>query len=202
MDANLKNFLWMLFLIMVCMFVFVGCGYKNETSFSDNSVSSHKTSSVNSNSDISDTRSSSTEAINPGSSSTGDSDTEKVPDIKDEKEMKIKVTDGNNEVVFLLNDSNAAKSLYEQLPLTLEVENYNSNEKIFYPPNKLDTTDAVEGGGPFGSLAYFSPWGNVIMYYSPFGSYPGLYALGIAVEGSQNIEKLSGTISINAVTEG
>lgn len=114
------------------------------------------------------------------------------------EDMKIKVSDGNNEIIFLLNDSSAAKSLYGQLPLTLEVENYGSNEKIFYPPEKLDGSDVTEGGGQTGGLAYFSPWGDVVMYYAPFEAYPGLYVLGEATEGSDNIQKLSGTISVTA----
>lgn len=116
--------------------------------------------------------------------------------MEDEEEMKIMVSDGTNEVIFLLNDSSASKSLYDQLPLTIEVENYSSNEKIFYPPEKLDTSDVIESAGPFGTLAYFSPWGNVVMYYSECGEYPGLYIMGEAIEGADLIEKLSGTISV------
>ena len=119
--------------------------------------------------------------------------------IIEENTMEIHVTDGTNEVIFSLNDSSAAKSLYEQLPLTIEVADYSTNEKIFYPPEGLDTSDVVEGNGPFGTLAYFSPWGNVVMYYSECGEYPGLYLLGEAKEGAENIEKLSGTITVQGV---
>ena len=47
-----------------------------------------------------------------------------------------------------LNDSTAADFLYEQLPITTEVENYSTNEKIFYPSRELDTSDSpvAEGG--------------------------------------------------------
>lgn len=112
--------------------------------------------------------------------------------------MQVKVTDGTNEIIFQLNDSSAARNLYDQLPLTVEVENYGSNEKIFYPPATLDTSDVVEGGGPMGTLAYFSPWGNVVMYYGSFGSYPGLYIMGEAAKGAEHIQSLSGTITITA----
>ena len=180
----MKKILIVTYLIAICMYVFAGCGYENEINTSENFDTSHETSGG---------------ALEPD---THTSDTHtlgtKVPDIEKEKEMKIKVTDGNYEVIFQLNDSTASRSLYEQLPLTIEVENYGSNEKIFYPPEKLDTSDVTEEGGPTGSLAYFSPWGNVVMYYSPFGSYPGLYNLGIAIEGAGNIENLSGTITVTA----
>ena len=120
---------------------------------------------------------------------------------KTDSEIRILVSDGNNDIIFALNGSPAAKSLYDQLPLIVDVEDYSTNEKIFYPPEKLDGTDAIEGRGPFGSLAYFSPWGNVVMYYSECGPYPGLYLLGEAVEGAESIEKLQGKIQVEVYDE-
>ncbi|MBQ9719166.1 MAG: hypothetical protein IJV64_00555, partial [Oscillospiraceae bacterium] len=84
---------------------------------------------------------------------------------------------------------------------TVEVKNYSTNEKIFYPPAELDISNVSEGDGPFGTLAYFSPWGNVVMYYSECGSYPGLYLMGVAVDGAEQIEKLNGTISVRKVSK-
>lgn len=52
-----------------------------------------------------------------------------------------------------------------------------------------------------GSLAYFSPWGNVVMYYSDYGSYHGLYHLGNAVSGSEWISELTGTLDIQQIVE-
>lgn len=112
---------------------------------------------------------------------------------------QIFVADAEHVVIFALNDSPAALSLYKQLPIEVEVENYSSNEKIFYPPEELDTTDGIEGGGEAGVLAYFSPWGNVVMYYGPFDAYPGLYILGEAIDFAEEIENLSGTIYIGVV---
>lgn len=175
----MKKMLLTICLIAIGMYVFVGCGYENETNTSANFDNSHEASN-------------STLELDAHTPDT------KASDIGEEKELKIKVADGNYEVIFRLNDGSAAKSLYEQLPLTIEVENYGSNEKIFYPPEKLDTSDVSEGGGPAGTLAYFSPWGNVVMYYSPCGSYPSLYILGEAIEGTENIEDLSGTIMVTA----
>ena len=109
--------------------------------------------------------------------------------------MKMRVASGDIEVIFELNNTSAAKSLYDQLPLTIDVENYGGNEKIFYP-EKLDCSDVIEGDCPTGTLAYFSPWGDVVMYYAPAFRYSGLYILGEAVEGVDNISRLSGTIEI------
>ena len=56
-----------------------------------------------------------------------------------EMPMHISVTASGSTVVFELNDSQAARGLYEQLPMTVAVENFSNNEKIFYPPEELDT---------------------------------------------------------------
>ena len=116
--------------------------------------------------------------------------------------LRILVTDGTHTVLYRLNDSPPAKSLYAMLPMELEVEDYGSNEKIFYPEEAIDTTDGLEGGGEAGGLALFSPWGNVVMYYDSFSAYPGLYILGEAVEGTEQVKELSGTIRVEADDRG
>ena len=125
-----------------------------------------------------------TEEIN---TSTSQEDVSQVSEYEEKNDtvLQIQVKDNNHTIIFELNDSPAARSLYDQLPLTVEVQDYSTNEKIFYPPESLDTDNAVEGEGPAGSLAYFSPWGNVVMYYSDYGPYHGLYHLGNAVSGSE-----------------
>ena len=110
--------------------------------------------------------------------------------------MRIRVSDGTHTAVFELNDTPPAASLYGMLPLETEVGNYGSNEKIFYPPEALDVSGGLEGSGSAGGLALFSPWGNVVMYYDEFGAWPGLYLLGQAVEGTDEIKSMSGMIRV------
>lgn len=111
--------------------------------------------------------------------------------------MKISVTANGNTTVFELNNSAAARDLYAQLPLSIPVENYGSNEKIFYPPKKLDTIDTPQANvHEAGTLAYYAPWGDVVMFYDRFGSAAGLYTLGHAVSGTEQIHRMSGTIRI------
>ena len=115
--------------------------------------------------------------------------------------MKINVKANDNTIVFELNNSPAAKDLYNQLPLSITVENYGNNEKIFYPPEKLNTTDTPPAdGGQAGTLAYYAPWGDVVMFYGRFGSAAGLYELGHAISGSEFIQGMSGTIQIEKVS--
>lgn len=110
--------------------------------------------------------------------------------------MEIKVSDGKNEILFELNDTIQSKSLYAQLPLEVQVSNYSSNEKIFYPPQKLPNQNGIESAGGEGVLAYFSPWGNVVMFYGKFSEYPGLFILGKATSEADKIKDLNGKISI------
>lgn len=111
-------------------------------------------------------------------------------------EMLIQVSDGKNIITFRLNDSKAAKNLYDQLPLSLEVENYSNNEKIFYPPQSLDVSDAPKAGGEVGTLAYYAPWADVVMFFGSYSPNSNLYELGQAVSGSEQIQSLEGTITI------
>ena len=113
--------------------------------------------------------------------------------------MKLTVTNGGTTVVFELNGSPAAKSLLAQLPLTLEVEPYSTNEQTCYPPEKLDTAGTPEiTSAQAGTMAYFAPWKDVVMFCGGFsgGGCGVLFELGRAVEGTDAIRGLSGTILI------
>lgn len=113
--------------------------------------------------------------------------------------MQIRVSANGKTIIFELNDSQAAKDLHAQLPLSIEVEDYGSIEKIFYPPKKLGTADTplVRSARP-GTLAYYAPWGDVVMFYGSFGSAAGLYELGQAIQGKKDIRSLNGTIRLEA----
>ena len=104
---------------------------------------------------------------------------------------------GDAVVTYELNDSPAADALLGQLPLTLEVDDFSDNEKIFYPPEELDVTDApLAESGEAGTLAYYAPWGDVVMFYGPFSPNGALYELGWVVDGEERISELSGTIEV------
>lgn len=115
----------------------------------------------------------------------------------EEKMERIIYVKGNNgTVVFELNCSKVADDLWKQLPLETEVGNFSNNEKIFYPEKGLDTSDAPLAEGGEGTLAYYRPWGNVVMFYGSFSQNASLYGLGRAVGGSELISSLSGAVSI------
>lgn len=108
-------------------------------------------------------------------------------------------TRDSNEIVFQLNESPAATSFYNQLPLSIWVEDYAGSEKIFYSPEKLETDDTPLAQGPAGTLAYYAPWGNVAVFYGECGGASGLYELGEAVVGVQFIGAMTGEVQIEPV---
>lgn len=115
--------------------------------------------------------------------------------------MKIKVVANGKEIVFALNDTSVSRSFYAQLPLSVDVENYSNNEKIFQPSKKLDCSKAQEGACPVGSIAYFSPWNNVCMYYGDMSRYSGLYVMGKAVSGTEQIRNITGKVKIETIRQ-
>lgn len=114
-----------------------------------------------------------------------------------EEAMRIKVETNGNEIIFELNNSQAAKDLYRQLPMTVENEDFSNNEKTFYPPEKLDINDAPATDGSVGTLAYYEPWGDVVLFYGTYRSNDALYALGKVVSGSEYISEISGEMIIS-----
>lgn len=111
--------------------------------------------------------------------------------------MTIHVESNGKTTVFELNDSSASKELYAQLPLSIEVENFSHNEKIFYPPKKLSTNNTPNANAKNGTLAYYAPWADVVMFFKDFGSAGGLYELGEAISGIEHISSMSGTIKVS-----
>ena len=115
-----------------------------------------------------------------------------------EGSWQIAVQFGENTVIYELNDGTAAASLYDQLPLTVEVEDYSTNEKIFYPAQGLDTSASPLAQSGAGTLAYYEPWGDVVFFYDDYNENPSLFELGQAVSGADLISEMAGTITLEA----
>ena len=135
-------------------------------------------------------------SFNDVASDTADSE----EDTDNIRQISVRGSDGQK-IVFQLNGSSAAESLYNQLPLTVQVENYSDNEKIFYPPDELDTSGTPLAEGPAGMLAYYEPWKDVVMFYGRCDGAAGLYELGNVISGADGIERLDGEIRIVSESE-
>ena len=114
------------------------------------------------------------------------------------KVIKLRTT--NNQTIEIeLNNSPAANDLYNQLPLSIDLEDYSTNEKIFYPPNKLNTESTPKATPKIGTLAYYEPWGDVVIFYDDFRANNDLYELGHVISGGDIVSELSGTVTIEAM---
>lgn len=134
------------------------------------------------------------------SSTEGDQQTAEVSVKKDVSGQLVQITmEDGNAIIFELNDSPAANSLYKQLPLSIDLEDYAGSEKIFYPPEELDTSNTPTAQGPAGTLAYYAPWGDVAIFYSECNGSTGLYELGEAISNTELIPTLAGKAQIEAV---
>ena len=113
--------------------------------------------------------------------------------------MKIRLTFDGKAVEATLLDNATARDFLSLLPMTLTLEDYNSTEKIGYPPRRLSTADAPAGIDPSaGDIAYYAPWGNLAVFYKDFGYSRGLIGLGWVVSG---IEALTMPGSVKVTIE-
>ncbi|MCH5323456.1 MAG: hypothetical protein J1E31_07795 [Helicobacter sp.] len=92
--------------------------------------------------------------------------------------MEIKLSFENNEMIVLLEDNAAARELYEMLPLKLNFSDYARKEKVAHLPKNLSLSNTQGYNPQIGDFFYFSPWGNIGIYYEKQPPYQGLVYLG------------------------
>lgn len=109
------------------------------------------------------------------------------------KNIRIKLTFNNEEVIVKMDDNPTSKDFLSLLPLTLTFEDYAGTEKISYLSNKLFTEEAPSRIDPsIGDFTYYAPWGNLAIFYKDFGYSNGLIKLGeieARVEKFKNINR-------------
>ena len=104
--------------------------------------------------------------------------------------MEVTMTVGGQEVTITLLDNATARSLWEQLPLTLKFEDFNGTEKIAYPSETLSQEGAPASYDPdAGDVTVYGPWGNIAIFYENYGDSAGLIPVGHIDSG---LEVLSG----------
>ncbi len=139
------------------------------------------------------------QSITPSLEESRESSSETVD--MEEKSMKISVKSSEYEIIYELNESEAAYDLLEQLPLTVETEPFSNNEITFYPLDELNTENTPLSSGEAGTLAYYASWGDVVMFYAPCSPNNSLFELGRAVSGGENVENLTGTVTVSIFEE-
>ncbi|MEQ4661502.1 cyclophilin-like fold protein [Providencia rettgeri] len=88
-----------------------------------------------------------------------------------------------------LKDSEMTRDFISLLPLTVELADYSSTEKITYLPRKLLTRNSSNGIVPeIGDITYYAPWGNIAIFYQPFSYSSGLFKLGKITDGLEYLQ--------------
>ena len=109
--------------------------------------------------------------------------------------MKLKITIGNRELTATFENNNTAKDFASLLPLTVNLDNYASTEKIFYLSRKLSTKGTPSGIDPEpGDITYYSPWGNIAIFYRDYGYSNGLVKIARIDSGIDALQ-VSGSIN-------
>ena len=106
-------------------------------------------------------------------------------------ESMIKISWKGGESVVELKDSPTSKSLLAQLPASVKLDNFGSEEKIFSLAKKLSTDGAPKGFDPaVGDITCYGPWGNAAVFYRDRGWADGLIPMGRVVSGLEQFAAL------------
>lgn len=124
--------------------------------------------------------------------------------IEEEKESEevmedklITISDATHSIQYKLNNnSSASKSLLDQLPFRTDTVPFSNNEITFYPDKKLDVANTPLADGEIGILAYYAPWGDVVMFFGEYSRNSSLYELGKIVSDFDDIKNITGKIEI------
>lgn len=114
------------------------------------------------------------------------------------EDVRIKLTFNNEEVIVKMYDTPASRDFLTLLPLTLEFEDYVGKEKISFLPKRLSIEEAPSVNSPsIGDFAYFSPWGNLAIFYNESTNATNdLLILGNIESGKEKLESMSSDFNV------
>lgn len=84
-------------------------------------------------------------------------------------EMKIEIIVGGKTFAATLNDNEAARALVERLPMTLNMDELNGNEKYYYLDSALPTSASVPSGIKTGDLMLYGS-SCLVLFYKSFST--------------------------------
>ena len=103
--------------------------------------------------------------------------------------VKIRIKVEQEVLTATMLNTETSCDFLSMLPLKLHMKDYSGTEKISDLPRRVSTENAPSGCDPsVGDIAYYSPWGNLAVFYNNSGYANGLVKLG-SIDGG--IEKLA-----------
>ena len=107
---------------------------------------------------------------------------------------RLSIVIGSHTVTAILYDNPTTRDFISRLPLTVDLSDYASTEKVFTPSPGLTTSGSPSGLNPkAGDIALYAPWGSVAIYYRNGTSSGSLIPIG-RIQGSTNVLNVSGNI--------
>lgn len=104
--------------------------------------------------------------------------------------MRISLKVGDKTLMAALEDNATSRDFVSLLPLTLTLKDYAATEKISDLPRRLAQEGAPAGSDPsIGAIAYYSPWGNLAIFYRDAGYANGLIKLGTIESGIEALNR-------------
>ena len=93
----------------------------------------------------------------------------------------IRITVGDQTISAELADNPTAQDLASQLPLSLEIRDFNGVEKIAALPRPLSTDGVPAGDDPdINDIGYYAPSNDLVFYYGDVGYFNGIVRIGQA----------------------
>ena len=93
--------------------------------------------------------------------------------------MKICLHIGDTVISATIDDTPAGRDFYALLPLTLNMQDFANAEKIADLPKPLSLARALDGySAESGDITYYSPWGNLALFYKSSAYAQGLVKIG------------------------
>lgn len=112
--------------------------------------------------------------------------------------MKLLITLDKGTVEGLLDTTPVTEQLLKLSPMAIEMKDFNHQEKIGYPPEKLNINNAKSGFTPkTGDIGIYAPWGNFCIFYHDADYSEGLIYLGKVVSGLDILKNERNTFKTN-----
>ncbi len=91
----------------------------------------------------------------------------------------IRITVDDQVLTAQLADNPTAEDLAAQVPLTLNIRDFNRLEKVAKLPRPLTMEGVPAGDDPeINDLGYYAPSGDLVFYYGDVGYFDGIVRIG------------------------
>ena len=117
--------------------------------------------------------------------------------IRQEEQMKIQISIGDQRLQATIFDSAAGRDLVAQLPLTINMIDHGAVEKTGPLPAPLSLDGQPDGADPdVGDVGYYAPGNDLVFYYGDQSYYPGIVIIGrMEGDAASRIADIDGAIT-------